>query len=99
MEFELIKYGMTLLGRTMRAAALLLLSVSALAQNIQLSAEQQLMLNQLPPAQRQQAMEALRGLNSRQQQSQQSINETLSEFTGRPGTTWRWRNCAPRRWS
>jgi hypothetical protein len=27
-------------------------------------------------------MEALRGLNSQQQQSQQSINEAISEFTG-----------------
>ena len=82
MEFELIKYGMTLLERTVRAAVLLLLSVSALAQNIQLSPEQLMMLNQLPPAQRQEAMEALRGLNSQQQQSQQSINEAISEFTG-----------------
>jgi protein involved in polysaccharide export with SLBB domain len=82
MEFELIKYGMTLLERTVRAAVLLLLSVSALAQNIQLSPEQLMMLNQLPPEQRQEAMEALRGLNSQQQQSQQSINEAISEFTG-----------------
>ena len=82
MEFELTKYGMTLLERTVRAAVLLLLSVSALAQNIQLSPEQLMMLNQLPPAQRQEAMEALRGLNSQQQQSQQSINEAISEFTG-----------------
>lgn len=82
MEFELIKYGMTLLERTVRAAVLLLLSVSALAQNIQLSPEQLMMLNQLPPAQRQEAMEALRGLTSQQQQSQQSINEAISEFTG-----------------
>jgi len=82
MEFELTKYGMTLLERTVRAAVLLLLSVSALAQNIQLSPEQLMMLNQLPPEQRQEAMEALRGLNSQQQQSQQSINEAISEFTG-----------------
>jgi protein involved in polysaccharide export with SLBB domain len=82
MEFELIKYGMTLLERTVRAAVLLLLSVSALAQNIQLSPEQLMMLNQLPPEQRQEAMEALRGLPSQQQQSQQSINEAISEFTG-----------------
>jgi protein involved in polysaccharide export with SLBB domain len=80
MEFELIRHGMTLLERSLRAAALLLLSAGALAQNVQLSAEQQLMLNQLPPEQRQQAMDALRQLNSQQQQSPQSINETISEF-------------------
>ena len=46
------------------------------------------MLNQLPPAQRQQAMDALRQLNSQQQApTQQTINETLSAATVPSETT------------
>ena len=62
-------------------AILLVLATSAtFAQGIQLSAEQQQMLNQLPPAQRQQAMDAIRQLQTQQSASgQQSINETVSQ--------------------
>jgi len=81
MEFELIKRATPLLDSALRAIVLVLLSSIALAQNIQLSPEQQMMLNQLPPAQRQQAMDAIRQLDSQQQTSQQSINETISEFS------------------
>ena len=81
MEFELIQHGLTLLGRILRVSVFLLLTASAFAQNIQLSPEQQLMLDQLPPAQRQQAMDALRQLNEQQQTSPQTINETLGEFS------------------
>ena len=69
------------MDRILRATVLLLLSASVFAQNVQLTLEQQLMLNQLPPAQRQQAMDALRQLNAQQRQSQQTINETIGEFT------------------
>ena len=71
------------MDRILRATVLLLLSASVFAQNVQLTLEQQLMLNQLPPAQRQQAMDALRELNAQQRQSQQTINETIGEFTKR----------------
>jgi len=64
----------------LRATLLCLIGATAFAQNIQLSPEQQLMLNQLPPDQRQQAIDALRQLNTQQQRSPQSINETISEF-------------------
>lgn len=75
------KHATHLMVRILRATVLLLLTASALAQNIQLTSEQQLMLNQLPPAQRQQAMDALRQLNTQQRQSQQTINETIGDFT------------------
>jgi len=81
MELELIKRIVSLLAPALRTTVLVLISSTALAQSIQLSPEQQMMLNQLPPAQRQQAMDALRQLNSQPQTSQQSINETLSEFS------------------
>ena len=63
-------------------ATLLTLStvLPALAQEIQLSPVQRQMLDSLPPAQRQQALAALRQLNSQQQgDAQQSINETLTD--------------------
>lgn len=82
MEFKLTKHGTSLLACVLRATILLLLGANAFGQSIQLSPEQQLMLNQLPPAQRQQAMDALRQLNAQQQSSQQSINETISQYTG-----------------
>jgi protein involved in polysaccharide export with SLBB domain len=51
----------------------------AFAQGIRLSPEQQQMLNQLPPAQRQQAMDAIRQLESQQStQGSQSIREEPS---------------------
>jgi len=56
MEFELIRYVFFLLALT---------STAALAQNIQLSPSQQQMLNQLPPAQRQMALEALKNQSGR----------------------------------
>jgi len=56
-------------------------SSAAFAQSIQLSPAQQQMLNQLPPAQRQQAMDAIRQLNSQQSTSaQQTINEPIEQF-------------------
>ena len=65
-----------------RAAAVILLALIssiAFAQTIQLSPEQQLMLDQLPPAQRQQAMDALRQMQSQQTApTQQTINEMLT---------------------
>ncbi|MDH4073196.1 MAG: SLBB domain-containing protein, partial [Gammaproteobacteria bacterium] len=53
----------------------------ASAQSIRLSPEQQMMLNQLPPAQRQQALAALEQINRQQggAPSQSSINETLTQ--------------------
>ncbi|MGI9237458.1 MAG: SLBB domain-containing protein, partial [Woeseiaceae bacterium] len=72
-------------NRTGRLAAALCLSFVAaisFAQGIQLSAEQQQMLNQLPAAERQQAMEAIRQLEMQQQQAtpvQRTINEPVSQ--------------------
>ena len=84
MEFQLIQ-GPNLI-RNSRSAAfaamaiLTLMSSVASAQGIQLSPAQQQMLNSLPPAQRQQAMDAMRQLESQQSQvSQTSINEVLSQ--------------------
>jgi hypothetical protein len=67
----------------LRAIVLITLSTSIVfAQGIQLSPEQQQMLNQLPPAQRQQAMDAIRQLQSQQNaggiQGLQSIREEPS---------------------
>lgn len=79
-----------MINRTGRLAAALCLSLVAAAsfsQGIQLSAEQQQMLNQLPPAQRQQAMDAIRQLQSPPVAvGQQSINEPMSR-TNSPGLT------------
>jgi len=55
---------------------------SARAQSIQLSAEQERMLNQLPPAQRQQALAALR--QAQERAAGQSSLSTLSEQTDSP---------------
>jgi len=58
----------------------MLSALAAQAQNIQLSPAQQQMLNQLPPAQRQQAMDAISQLNSQQSTSdQQTINEPIEQ--------------------
>lgn len=68
----------------MRKLAILLVLVctSAYSQGIQLTPEQQQMLNALPPAQRQQALEAIRDLQGRQSSStQQTINEPITEAT------------------
>jgi flagellar basal body L-ring protein FlgH len=68
--------------RALPAILLALISSIAFAQGIQLSPEQQQMLNQLPPAQRQQAMDAIRQLQSQQNaqgtQGSQSIREEPS---------------------
>lgn len=61
---------------------LLAVAASSFGQSIQLSAEQQQMLNQLPPAQRQQVLEAIRELQGRQVNGaqQQSINESVTQM-------------------
>ena len=93
MELELTRYiklmleaalpAKSLWEPALRAMVLTLITTTALAQSIQLSPEQQLMLNQLPPEQRQQARDALRQLQAQQTApTQQSINETLSATTG-----------------
>ncbi len=62
------------------AIFILSFAVPTLAQSAQFSAAQQQMLNQLPPAQRQQAMDAIRQLNAQQSMStQQTINEPVSQ--------------------
>jgi protein involved in polysaccharide export with SLBB domain len=86
MEFALIRrFNLVthLLEPALRATVVIILSMSIVfAQGIQLSPEQQQMLNQLPPAQRQQAMDAIRQLQSQQStqgtQSSQSIREEPS---------------------
>lgn len=61
---------------------LALLASATLAQGIQLSPAQQQILNSLPAAQRQQAMDAIRQLESQQSEgTQTSINEGLTEAT------------------
>ena len=67
-------------SRLLAVLALALCSAAVFAQGIQLSSEQQQMLNQLPPAQRQQAMDAIRQLQAQQSTAaQQSINETAPQ--------------------
>ena len=70
--------------RGVAALCVLLMALPVLAQSVRLSAEQQRMLDQLPPAQRQQALNAIR-----QVQSQPSVaapgttlNEPLSRESG-----------------
>ncbi len=65
-------------ARLAAAVCLTLVAIVSFAQGIQLSAEQQQMLNQLPPAQRQQAMNALRQAQSGQAQTQsQPLREAV----------------------
>ena len=61
------------------AFLVLLLALPALAQTVRLSAEQQQMLDQLPPAQRQQALDAIRQLQSQSPSPAESdsINEPI----------------------
>ncbi|MGI9234481.1 MAG: SLBB domain-containing protein [Woeseiaceae bacterium] len=70
-----------MIKRTARLAVtvgLTLLATFAQGQGIQLSAEQEQMLNQLPPAQREQAMDALRKMQPQPSESgQKSINEVI----------------------
>ncbi len=66
--------------RRLAAILLILFSGLAFAQSIQLSPEQQRMLDQLPPDQRAQAMQAIRQLQNQQAApAQQTINETIEE--------------------
>jgi len=71
-----------LINRFARCAVAFCLTLAAavsFAQSIQLSAEQQRMLNQLPPGQQQQAMDAIRELQGQQAAgAQRSINEVAS---------------------
>ena len=68
--------------RVLVTICLLVLGGTAFAQNVQLSPAQQQMLNQLPSAQRQQAMDAIRQLNSQQSTgNQQTINEPIDQST------------------
>ena len=64
------------------AILLVLFCTSIFAQDIQLTPEQQQMLNALPPAQRQQALAAIRDLQGQQSAStQQTINEPIIDAT------------------
>ncbi len=64
------------------ALLLLLLCTSAFAQGIQLTPQQQQMLDSLPPAQREQALAAIRDLQRQQSAATQpTINEPLTEPT------------------
>ena len=59
---------------------ILMTNSPSFAQTLQISPVQQQMLNQLPPAQRQQAMNAIQQLESQQiSESQQSINEPIQQ--------------------
>ena len=72
--------------RTLPVLVLLALGTTVFAQNIQLSPAQQQMLNQLPPAQRQQALQALEQLNGQSSTNtrQSSIVEDLSPLPQSP---------------
>ena len=80
MEFELIKRVAPLLEPATRAIVLTLIFLGSLAsaQSVQLSPEQQMMLNQLPPAQREQAMQALRQQTGGVQSVGQPVREEPS---------------------
>ena len=68
------------LVRRVSVISILMFAASIHAQTIQLSPAQQQMLNQLPPAQRQQAMDAISQLESQAAAgSQQSINEPIQQ--------------------
>ncbi len=70
------------------AAILLITCNFAVGQDVQLSPTQQQMLNSLPPSQREQALDALRQLNSQQQGgAQQTINEPLSNVAAEADLT------------
>ena len=67
---------------------LVFVSSLALAQSVKLTPQQEAMLNQLPPAQRQQALEALRQFNQQGggESDQTSISEQLSPLQEVPQT-------------
>jgi len=74
MEFALTKA--LRIGGCLAIILLMLASTASFAQNVRLSAEQQQMLNTLPPAQRQQALNAIRAMQSQDSSpSMESINE------------------------
>ena len=78
MEFELIKRAAPLLEPALRAIVLTLIFLGSLAsaQSVQLTPEQQMMLNQLPPAQREQALQVLRQQSAGVQSVGQPVRET-----------------------
>src|SRR5210317_1909118 len=80
MEFELIKRVTPLLEPATRAIDLTLIFLGSLAsaQSIQLTPEQQMMLNQLPPAQREQALQVLRQQSAGVQSVGQPVREEPS---------------------
>jgi hypothetical protein len=77
-EFPVIRQALVLGKRAIYVSVFLAVGAVASAQNIQLSPAQQQMLNQLPPAQRQQAIDAMRQLQAQQAMgTQRSINEPV----------------------
>src|SRR6056300_1025835 len=82
MEFELIKRVTPLLESASRAIGLTLIFLGSLAsaQSVQLTPEQQMMLNQLPPAQREQALQVLR----QQTSGVQSVGQPVREIAETP---------------
>jgi hypothetical protein len=82
MEFELIKRVTPLLEPATRAIVLTLIFLGSLAsaQSIQLTPEQQMMLNQLPAAQREQALQVLR----QQTSGVQSVGQPVREIAETP---------------
>ena len=67
----------SLVNRVSLGAFLLFLAAPLYAQSIQLTPEQRAMLDQLPPAQRQQAMEAIRQFE--RQNAGESAPSTVTE--------------------
>ncbi len=61
-------------------------AAAATAQTVEPSAEQMRMINQLPPAQRQQAMDALRKMQSQQQESENEASRLSEELSERRQT-------------
>jgi protein involved in polysaccharide export with SLBB domain len=79
MEFELIRRATHLLEPALWATLLVLVSVTAFAQSVQLTPEQQMMLDQLPPAQREQALQVLRQQSAGVQSFGEAVRETPSQ--------------------
>ena len=75
-----------MIRRLLSLVVVMLIPVAAIAQGVQLTAEQQRMLDMLPPAQQQQALNAIRQLQAGQTtEPAQSLNEPVTESA--PGTT------------
>src|SRR5210317_1882461 len=79
MEFELIRRATHLLEPVLWATLLVLVSVTAFAQSVQLTPDQQMMLDQLPPAQREQALQVLRQQSAGVQSFGEAVRETPSQ--------------------